>query len=143
MSFTRHEFLSRECEYTPGELVGFLTVTEQILLMTIPVKIVSGFSLTLIFFLIISGCSMVSIVPPPGTSVPSPPAAHFTANITQGRPPLTVQFTDQSASDGYYHICVGCHQRWRNRLYNKKPGPYLYRPGKLHGETDRDERIGD
>ena len=64
--------------------------------MASPVTIVSGFSLILIFSLIISGCMDSTVPAPPG---PSQPTAHFTANITQGRPPLIVQFTDQSVSD--------------------------------------------
>ena len=48
-----------------------------------------------------SGQARTTVTPTPTpTPLPSPPAAQFTANITAGQAPLSVQFTDQSVSAG-------------------------------------------
>jgi PKD repeat protein len=48
-----------------------------------------------------SGQARTTVTPTPTpTPVPPPPTAQFTANITAGQAPLSVQFTDQSVSAG-------------------------------------------
>ncbi len=77
-----------------------------------------------------------------GTSPAAPlPAAQFTANTTQGKSPLTVQFTDQSAVAGTSWYAWDFTGDGSTDSTRQKPGLHLFGCRKPHGKTYRDQCI--